>query len=138
MNTMEELPTRSKDRIEFLQASFIEGDLTEDEFELFLDAAFDDEPPFFYDWFETKLKTNEARHKRYANDQIYVYCGDEYELDGKKVVEIEDTEDVDRTISVTGPVGETVEAERIIEDEGELSDEAKAKQQEIRDAILGR
>lgn len=125
-----------EERVEFLKDSFIDGDLTEDELELFLEAALYGESPFFYDWFETKLETNEARHKRYANNQIYVYRGVEYELDGKQVVEIEDSEDVDRTISVTGSMPDDEHIE-VVENEDEVSDEVKEKQEELRESILG-
>lgn len=96
MTDMRELSSRSRNRIEYLKDSYVSGDLSISEFELFLDAAFDDEPPFFAKWF---LKQPEARHKRYVNDQIYVYRGEEYVTEENRVV-LADSDEIDRVINV--------------------------------------
>lgn len=93
--------TEIEGRVEFLQESYIDGDLTEDEFEMFLEAALDGETPYFYDWFREQMTLGKARHKRYEQGSVYIYKSTEYIVKGKRVVETEDGDLEDRVIDVT-------------------------------------
>ena len=135
MDIQEKLPTRAKRRISELKEAYIEDELSEKEFDTLLDAAFDDGPPFRTDWF---MRQPESRRKRYAEKNIYVYCGDEYVVEDDFVVAARE-EDLgtrnSRTISVTGNIPDEDEIEEIEREEVELSDEAKAKQAELRERL---
>lgn len=130
---MEELPTRAEGRIEELKEAYIDDEISEQTFETLLDAAFEDDAPFRADWFMKQLET---RRKRYAEETIYMYCGEEYKVEGEIVVPA-DSDEIERVFNVTGggiPDEEEIED---VDNEVEISEEAKEKQDEIRDAILG-
>lgn len=129
---MEKLPTRAKRRIEELKEAYIEDELSEQEFDTLLDAAFDDDAPFRADWF---MRQPETRRKRYAERDIYLYCGEEYVVEGEQVVPV-DSDKVNRTVNVKGGgVPDEDEIEEVEREVVELSDEAKAKQDELRDRL---
>lgn len=129
---MEQLPTRAERRIDDLKEAYIEDELSEMDFDTLLDAAFDDTAPFRADWF---MKQPESRRKRYAERDIYLYCGDEYVVEGEMVVPV-DSDEVNRTVNVKGGGVPDEDAIEEVEREGvELSDEAKAKQDELRERL---
>lgn len=129
--TMPEI--KKEERVEYLREAYITDTITEKQYEKFLDSAFDGGPPFYSKWFKRQPVT---RHKRYAEKQVYIYCGDEYVIDGDAAV-LADLDEEDRVVSVRGRPTPDDEHIEIVEDESEVSDEVKEKQEEIRDEILG-
>lgn len=126
---MDELPTRAERRIEELKEAFIDDEIDEDTFDTLLDAAMEDDAPFRADWF---MRQRETRRKRYAEEDIYIYCGEEYKVDGEMVVPA-DSDEIDRTISVRGRES-AVTADFIeVEDSDEPSEEVARKQAELKE-----
>lgn len=96
MSTMGELPTRSKDRLAHAKELYIDGELTDEQFERLLDGIFDEGPPYHRDWFKRQPGT---RHKQYTEEAVYLYHGEEYTIDGMFAVLLDG--EIDRTIDVT-------------------------------------
>lgn len=89
----------SEERIDYLKEAYVSGELGEVEFERFLKSAIEGGPPYFYEWFREKLGS-EVRHKRYVNDEVYVWGNEEYVVDGRSIVRVEDKDAIDRVIDV--------------------------------------
>ena len=96
---MEESRThrRIENRIEDIKQAYIEDEIDDYQFEILMEAALDDEAPFRADWFMSQLET---RRKRYTEETVYMYCGEEYVVDGEMVMPA-DSDSIDRTIDVT-------------------------------------
>lgn len=133
-NTKEELPTmleiEKEERVEELKQAYINDEISEHDFDILLDAAFENTAPFRADWF---MRQPESRRKRYAEEDIYVYFDEEYKVEGDLVVPA-DVEADDRVVSVTGHVPDEDEIEEI-ERESEPSDEVKEKQAHLRETL---
>ena len=98
MTTMvDELSRRGQKRVRAIKEAYISGEIDEEMFDTLLDAALDDGPPFRKKWFKT---WPEVMPKRYTDDMVYLYKGDEYLVEGEYVVRAENKE-IDRTIDVT-------------------------------------
>jgi len=124
---------RIEQRIEELKEAFIDGELSEEDFDTLLDAALDDDAPFRADWF---MRQPETRRKRYAERDIYLYKDEEYEVDGDLVVPAE-IDDEERVISARGDSApEGVE----FRDASEIDPppEVKEKQEELKEKMLSR
>lgn len=88
---------RGQKRVRKIKQAYIAGEIDEEMFDTLLDAALDDGPPFRKKWFKT---WPEVMPKRYTDDMVYLYKGDEYLVEGEYVVRAENKE-IDRTIDVT-------------------------------------
>jgi hypothetical protein len=127
---MEELPTRAEQRIEELKEAFIEDEIDEQTFDTLFDAAMEDDAPFRADWF---MRQRETRRKRYSKKDVYMYCGEEYVVEGEMVVPA-DIEEDERVIKARG--GESaVTADFYEVEREEPSDEVKMKQEELRESL---
>lgn len=130
-----ELPTvleiEKEERIESLKEAFIEDEISEEDFDTLLDAAFDNDAPFRADWF---MRQPASRRKRYAEKDIYLYFDEEYVVEGDMVVPA-DSDEIDRTVNVRG--GSTPDEDEVefVEEGEEASDEAKQMQEEIRESL---
>jgi hypothetical protein len=96
MATTDRSKMENNRRVESLKEQYVDGVITEEEFDTLLEAAIKDESPYRVDWFMEKMRT---RRKRYAEQDIYLYNGEEFVVDGEFVVR-EDEEEIDRTINV--------------------------------------
>lgn len=137
-HTEGELPTvleiEKEERVEELKKAYINDEISEEDFDTLLDAAFENDAPFRADWF---MRQPESRRKRYSEKDIYVYFGNEYKVEGDLVVRAEEddlgTRD-SRVVSVTGNVPDEDEIEEV-EREDEPSEEVKIKQAELKESL---
>lgn len=93
---MEELPTRTEDRVDYLKKLYIEDIISDEQFDDLLESAYDGGPPFHVDWFK---RQPEVRAKRYTTDAVYLYFGQEFVVEGDLVV-LADSDEIDRTVNV--------------------------------------
>lgn len=91
--------SQTNDRIEArvadLKEAYIDDEIDEEQFEVLVEAALDNSAPFRVDWFK---KQPETRMKRYTEETVYLYFGEEYIVDGELVRPLD--EEIDRTIDV--------------------------------------
>lgn len=128
------LEIEKEERVEELKQAFIEDEISEQDFDTLLDAAFENDAPFRADWF---MQQPESRRKRYSEKDIYVYYGEEYIVEGDLVLPAGEDDlgtRESRVVSVTGNVPDEDEIEEIERDE-ELSPEAEEKQEEIKESL---
>jgi hypothetical protein len=120
-----------EERIEELKQAFIEDEISEQEFDILLDAAFDNDAPFRADWF---MKQPESRRKRYAERDIYVYFDKEYEVKGEIVVPA-DVDEKDRVIKARDSDSLVTADFAEVEESNDVSEEVREKQDELREKL---
>lgn len=133
-----ESPTANEIRVEELKEAFIEGDLTEGEFDELLDAAMAGEPPYRASIIANDAKSMDVLVPPEMTDrEIYKNRGRYFEIHGNIAREREAPE-WENVVNVTGnyqPPSED-EVEQIERDE-EPSEAVKQKQEKIKRSILG-
>lgn len=123
-------------RIDELKEAYIEGELTEVEFDELLDAAFTDGPPYQADALLSDRRTMEVPTPADMDEHVVQNRGDYYTIDGN-VARVRDTPDWENVVNVTGDNTPTHEVETVAANERELSEEARQKQEELKRGIIG-
>lgn len=131
-----ESPTVSDIRIEELKEAYIDGELSEMEFDELLDAAVSGGPPFRASVVLNDRKTTEIPSPPEIDEQVVQNRNIYLTIDGG-IARVRDVPDWENVINVTGnrrgPSEEATEIER----DGEPSEEVKQKQEELRRMIHG-
>lgn len=133
-----ESPTAHDIRVEELKEAYIEGDLSEAEFDELLDAAIAGEPPYRASVIRNDSKSQDVLVPPEMTDrEIYRNRGRYFEIYGN-IARERDAPDWENVVNVTGNhAGPDEDEVETIEREGPTSAEVKQKQEELRRRILG-
>lgn len=93
----QELSRRGQKRVERLHTLYVNDEIDIHTLDTMLGHALQDEPPFLKDVFKS---FPDVRRKRYTEDTVWLYQGDEYLEDGEYIVAA-NAADITRTIDVT-------------------------------------
>ncbi len=97
-NSQDELSRWGRKRVEQLHNLYVDDKIDIDTLDTMLGHALQDEPPFLKRLFK---KRRDVRRKRYTEETVWLWRGREFREQGELIVELDDEDDINRTIDVT-------------------------------------
>jgi len=131
-----ESPTAHEIRFEELKEEYIEGAITEIEFDELLDAALEESAPYIAKAIIDDRRSMEVPTPSDIDEEVYQNRGTYFTIDGNIAREREPPE-WENVVNVTGSDAPSMDEVKVVEEnERELSKEARQKQEELRREVI--